>query len=57
MNEPGWRLNRLYLNRDACMNVPIIAPASQPRIMTEIPMKLYISNTPTVLHGQKQSCE
>ena len=55
--KPIWHLNRLYLNRDACANVPVSAPASQSRIMTELPIKLYISNTTTILHGQKQSWE
>ena len=31
--------------------------SSQSRIMTKVPIKLYISNTTTVLHGQKQSWE
>ena len=38
-------------------NVPVSAPASQSCIMTKLPIKLYISNTTTVLHGQKQSWE
>ena len=61
MHEPFlnriWRLNRPYLNRDACANVPVSAPASRSRIMTKLPIKLYISNTTTILHGQKLSWE
>ena len=55
--KPIWRLNRLYLSRDACANVPISMPASRPCIAAKLPIKLYISNTTTVLHGQKQSWE
>ena len=40
------------LNRDACANVPVSAPASQSCIMTKLPIKLCISNPTTVLHGQ-----
>ena len=46
-----------YLNRDTCVNVPVSAPASQSRITTKLPIKLYISNTTTIFHGQEQSWE
>ena len=55
--KPIWRLNRPYLNRDACVNVPASASASRSRITTKLPIRLYISNTTTILHGQKQSWE
>ena len=45
--------NRPYLNRDACVNVPASAPASRSRITTKLPIKLYISNTTTLIHGRK----
>ena len=59
LNRAQARLapNRLYLNRDACVNVPASAPASRSRITTKLPIKLYISNTTTLIHGQKQSQE
>ena len=55
--QPIWRLDRLYLNRDARTNVPVSVSASRSRITTKLPSKLYISNTTTLLHGQKQSWE
>ena len=39
------------------MNVPASAPASRSRITTKLPIKLYISNTTTLIHEQKQSWE
>ena len=39
------------------MNVPTSAPVSRSRITTELPIQLYISNTTTLIHGQKQSRE
>ena len=45
------------VNRNACVNVPVSAPASRSRITTKLPIKLYISNTTTILHGQEQSWE
>ena len=59
LNRAQARLapNRQYLNRDACVNVPASAPASRSRITTKLPIKLYISNTTTLIHGQKQSQE
>ena len=52
-----WRLNRPYLNRDLCVNVPASALASRSRVTTKLPINLYISNTTTILHGQEQSWE
>ena len=57
MRKPIWRLTRPYLNQYAHANVPITAPTSRSRLMTKLPIKVYISNTTTVLHGQKQSWE
>ena len=34
-----------------------LRPASRSCIMTKLPIKLYISNTTTILHGQEQSWE
>ena len=56
-HKPIWCLNCSYLNPDTHMNVPVSVPASRSCIMTKLPIKLYISNTTTVLHGQKQSWE
>ena len=53
--KPVWRLNRPYLNCNACTDIPVSAPASQSCITTKLPIKLYISNTTTLIHGQKQS--
>ena len=50
-------LNWPYLNHDTCANIPVSTPASRSRIMTKLLIELYISNTTTVLHGQKQSWE
>ena len=56
-HKPVWCLNHPYLNRDMHVNISVSALASQSRITTKLPIKLYISNTTTVLHGQKQSWE
>ena len=57
MHKPIWRLNCLYLNCDVCVNIRVSAPALQSRIMTKLHIKLYISNSTKVSHGQKQSWE
>ena len=41
--------------RTECMSVPVSAPVPQPHITTKLPIKLYISNTTVLLHGEKQS--
>ena len=51
--KPVWRLNCPYLNLDACANVPASAPASRSRITTKLLIKQYISNTTTLILGQK----
>ena len=56
-----WQIFLLWIHfRRGCpnsTNVPVSAPASRSRRMTKLPIKLYISNTKTILHGQKQSWE
>ena len=57
MHKHVWHLNCLYLKCDTCANVPISAPSSRSCTMTKLSINLYISNTTTELHGQKQSWE
>ena len=55
--QARWCLNCSYLNPNMYMNVPVSVPASRSRITTKLPIKLYISNTTTILHGQEQTWE